>query len=76
MRTIGDAEPNLNLSVEENVYLPTESYGWCEGKKGKCLENGYLADGLCVKCWDKKMEKRVPKNSPKHLKNSKYEGTA
>lgn len=36
--------------VDENAYIPTETYGWCEGNK--CYEHGYLADGLCIECWD------------------------
>ena len=47
------------IIIDEDAYIPTETYGWCIGKK--CYENGYLADGLCVKCWDKQAEKRIPK---------------
>ena len=46
--------------IDEDAYIPTETYGWCISKR--CYENGYLADGLCMKCWDKKAEKRIPKN--------------
>ena len=47
--------------IDEDAHIPIESYGWCEGKKGKCYTQDYLADGLCISCWDKKAEKRIPK---------------
>ena len=49
------------FTVDEDAYIPIESYGWCEGKRNKCVEYGSLADGLCMKCWDKKAEKRLYK---------------
>ncbi len=52
--------------IDEDAYIPTETYGWCEGKK--CYEKDYLADGLCVKCWDKQAEKRIPKVKPVSLR--------
>lgn len=36
--------------TDEDVYIPKESYGWCQAQK--CMVEGYLADGWCVKCWD------------------------
>lgn len=36
--------------VDEDAYLPTESFGWC--KVTGCMVEDYLADGYCVKCWD------------------------
>ncbi len=46
--------------VDEDAYFPVWSYGYCVGKfrkrpKPKCPDEYYgdLADGLCMKCWDK-----------------------
>lgn len=38
----------------DNIYIPTESFGWCIGRRG-CKTQGevWLADNLCQRCWDK-----------------------
>lgn len=47
---------NKRKSASDSPSIPKESCGRCISKKrdGKrCKRSGILADGLCMKCWDK-----------------------
>lgn len=50
-------EPNAGLPIFEGS-LPKESYGYCH----KCYKEAELGNGLCVKCWDSKGQKKVSAN--------------
>ena len=63
-KAIGHVDPEGSLRVRDDVILPDQSYGPCI--KDTCSEIGYLATGLCVKCWDRTLdqshEKLIAKN--------------
>ena len=43
----------IGVVIQDDVVLPSESYGECSIKS--CHTIDYLGDGLCEKCWDKKV---------------------
>ena len=66
---IGHVDPEGSLRIRDDVILPDQSYGRCVKIKNNgetCSEIGYLATGLCVKCWDRTLdqshEKLIAKN--------------
>tara|TARA_R100000306_G_C4249064_1_gene79511 strand:- start:157 stop:459 length:303 start_codon:yes stop_codon:yes gene_type:complete len=45
-----------NREYIDEIHIPIESIGICEGKIGsntQCRIYGELGDGLCITCWDK-----------------------
>ena len=53
--------PKWEVEKVEDVHLPTESFGWCI--RARCKGQGWLADGLCQKCWDRTAKRT---GNPKH----------
>lgn len=49
--------PIFHMGSHEEVILPEESYGQCNNMTAtwRCTTVDYLGDGLCEKCWDKKV---------------------
>ena len=47
--------PNSQSPGHYNLPMPTESIGKCM----KCKKTGDLADGLCIKCWDRTYDSRL-----------------
>lgn len=53
-----DSNPNAKKMNAQT--MPEESQGQCiamkSGRRGKfrCRYKGYLADGLCMSCWDRR----------------------
>ena len=66
-----------NREYLDEIHIPIESIGVCEGKTTKntpCLIYGELGDGLCITCWDRSHKRIITMKQEKRRKKVEEQG--
>jgi len=66
-----------NRDYLDEIHIPIESVGVCEGKTTKntpCLIYGELGDGLCITCWDRSHKRIITMKQEKRRKKIEEQG--
>ena len=66
-----------NRDYLDEIHIPIESIGVCEGKTTKntpCLIYGELGDGLCITCWDRSHKRIITMKQEKRRKKVEEQG--
>ena len=66
-----------NRDYLDEIHIPIESVGVCEGKTTKntpCLIYGELGDGLCITCWDRSHKRIITMKQEKRRKKVEEQG--
>jgi len=66
-----------NRDYLDEIHIPIESVGVCEGKTTKntpCLIYGELGDGLCINCWDRSHKRIITMKQERRRKKVEEQG--
>jgi len=66
-----------NREYLDEIHIPIESVGVCEGKTTKntpCLIYGELGDGLCITCWDRSHKRIITMKQERRRKKVEEQG--
>ena len=66
-----------NRDYLDEIHIPIESVGVCEGKTTKntpCLIYGELGDGLCITCWDRSHKRIITMKQERRRKKVEEQG--
>lgn len=66
-----------NREYLDEIHIPIESIGVCEGKTTKntpCLIYGELGDGLCITCWDRSHKRIITMKQERRRKKVEEQG--